>query len=177
MQELRMSDDPTAFYRERAMSLGECQAALASAERQLAELNDKYLRALAANENARKQAERDAAQQIQQRMSAFARRLLDVADNLERALSHAAQDDPLRAGVQATFQQLQAALSQEGIKPIQVEVGTPFDPHRHEAIGAQPADVEQNTVAAITQAGYAFDGQILRPARVVVAVPRPAETG
>src|SRR5690349_18444037 len=70
VQELRMSDDPTPFYRERAMSLGECQAALTSAERQLAELNDKYLRALAANENARKQAERDAAQQIQQRMSA-----------------------------------------------------------------------------------------------------------
>jgi len=170
-----MGDDPTAFYRGRAISLGECQAALASAERQLVELNDKYLRALAANENTRKQAERDTTQQIQQRLAAFALRLLDVADNLERALAHAAQDDPLRMGVQATFQQLQAALSQEGMQPIQVEVGAPFDPHRQEAIGAQPADVEQDTVAAVTQSGYIFDGQVLRPARVVVAIPRPSK--
>jgi len=170
-----MGDDPTAYYRGRAISLGECQAALASAERQLVELNDKYLRALAANENTRKQAERDTTQQIQQRLAAFALRLLEVADNLERALAHAAQDDPLRMGVQATFQQLQAALSQEGMQPIQVEVGAPFDPHRHEAIGAQPADVEQDTVAAVTQSGYTFDGQVLRPARVVVAIPRPTK--
>jgi len=170
-----MSDDSTAFYRERAISLGECQAALASAERQLIELNDKYLRAVAANENARKQAERDTAQQAQQHLAAFALRLLEVADNLERALAHATDDDPLRAGVQATFQQLQAALSQEGIQPIQVEVGAPFDPHRHEAIGAQPADVDQDTIAAVTQAGYSFNGLVLRPARVVVAMPRRAK--
>ena len=168
-----MSDDSTAFMRARAMSLGECQAALASAEQQRIELNDKYLRAVAANENARKQAEREAAQQTQQRLAAFALRLLDVADNLERALAHAAHDDPLRAGVQATYQQLQAALGQEGIQPIQVDIGAPFDPHRHEAISAQPADVAQDSVAAVTQAGYTFDGQVLRPARVVVAVPRP----
>lgn len=154
------------------MNVGECQAALASAERQLLALNEKYLRAVAAQENSRKQAERDIVQAIQQRMASFARRLLDVADNLERALAHAPQNDPLRSGVQATFKQLQAALAQEGIVPMTVEVGAPFDPHRHEAMSAQPADVGQEIVAVIIQSGYLFEGQLLRPARVIVATPR-----
>jgi molecular chaperone GrpE len=169
-----MNFDPMAFQRQRAMSLGECQAALIAAQRELTELNDKYLRAIAANENARKQAERDTTQRGQQRLAAFALRLLDVADNLERALAHAPHNDPLRAGVQATFQQLQAVLSQEGIRPIPLELGAPFDPHAHEAIGAQPSDVDQDRVAVVTQSGYTLDGQVLRPARVLVATPRSA---
>lgn len=167
-----MSDDTTSFWRERAASLGECQAALATAERQLLALNDHYLRAVAANENIRKQAERETAQVIQERLTAFALRLLDVADNLERALAYTPPDNPLRSGVQATLKQLQAALAQEGIKPLVVEVGALFDPHRHEAISAQPADVNEEVVTDIFQTGYMFDRQLLRPARVMVATPR-----
>jgi len=113
------------------MSLGECQVALAAARQETDELRDKYMRAVADSENIRKRAERDAAAQIARRMRNFSARLIEVADNLERALAHAPQGDPLRPGVQATLEQLQAALRQEGVQPIPVQVGTAFDPQYH----------------------------------------------
>lgn len=160
-----------------AMSLGECQAELATAREAAAELQNKYLRAAAAIEYTRKQAERDAQSRISQRIRAFGLQLLEVADNLERALQHAPPGDSLRPGVEATLRQLHTALSQEGIHPIPVQPGTAFDPQRHEAIAGQPADVPHDTVLEVAQAGYTFDGQVLRPARVVVATPHSEKRG
>lgn len=160
-----------------AMSLGECQVALIAARQEADELREKYLRAAAEIENARKRAERDAAVSAGRRLRHFAAGLLEVADNLERALAHAPEGDALRPGVQATLQQLQTALRQEGIVPIPVAVGSLFDPQLHEAIAGHPADVERETVAEVTQAGYTFEGQVLRPARVVVAVPAADRAG
>src|SRR5688572_18684492 len=107
--------------RRGSMSLGECQAALQSARQEAAELQERYLRAAAEVENGRKQAEREAARRLAERVRAFSLRLLEVADNLERALAHAPQDDALRPGVLATLQQLQGALRQEGVLPIPLE--------------------------------------------------------
>ena len=170
-----MSRYGTGSGREPAMSLGECQAALAAAQEELAELRDKYLRAAAASENARKQSERDATTRVADRLRGFSLRLIEVADNLERALAHAPEGDALRPGVQATLKQLQTALRHEGVMPILVEPGTAFDPQYHEAIGGHPADVTHNTVAEVVQTGYTFDGQVSRPARVVVATPARAQ--
>ncbi len=153
------------------MSLGECQVALQAAQQEVAELRDKYLRATAAIGNTRKQPERDAATRINERVRSFSLRLLDVADNLERALAHAPEGDALRPGVQATLQQLRSALRQEGVTPILVEPGIAFDPQYHEAIAGHAADVAHDTVVEVTQTGYTFDGQVLRPARVVVVTP------
>jgi molecular chaperone GrpE len=108
---------------------------------------------------------------VARRLRNFSAQLIEVADNLERALVHAPMGDPLRPGVQATLQQLQAALRQEGVVPIPAEVGAPFDPHLHEAVAGHPADVERETIVEILQAGYTFGDQVLRPVRVVVAVP------
>src|SRR5262245_8434481 len=166
-----MSFYETGRGRERAISLSECQAALAAAQREANDQRDKYLRAMAAIENTRKQAERDAAARTAQRLRRFSAGLLDVADNLERALSHATAGDPLVPGVRATLEQLQSTFRQQGIEPIPVEPGSPFDPHYHEAIAGYPADVARETVSEVTQIGYTLDGQILRPARVVVAQP------
>lgn len=154
-----------------AFSLGECQAALEAARQQAADLNEKYLRAAAALDNARKQSEREASQRVSARVRQVAARLIEVADNLERALAYAPADNPLRPGVQATLQQLLTALRQEGIEPIPVAPGVPFDPHIHEAIAGEVADVPQDLVREVTQAGYLFEGQVLRPARVIVAHP------
>lgn len=157
-------------------TLEECRAELTAARQEAAELRDNYLRAAAAIENARKQAERDAAHRANQRLRRFYTRLWEVADNLERALAHAPEENTLRPGVQATLQQLQAALRQEGITPIAVEVGDAFDPQIHEAVTTQEADVDQATVAEILRSGYAVDGEMLRPARVVVTIPARAGT-
>ena len=153
------------------ISPDDSQAALAAAQQENAELRDKYLRAAAAIENTRKQAERETHQRMNQRLRSFCARLLEVADNLERALAYTPDDNPLHSGVQATLQQLLAALQQEGVTPIPVAVGVPFDPHHHEAIAAHEADMSQETVEEVVQTGYSFGGEVLRPARVVVTRP------
>jgi molecular chaperone GrpE len=163
--------DPRKSERGPAMSLGECQVALAVARQELAELRERYQRAVAEVESIRKRAEQNAAVQTTRRLRDFSARLLEVVDNLERALVHAPPGDALRPGVQATLQQLLEALRTEGVLPIPVVVGAPFDPQLHEAVAGHVADVARETVAEVTQTGYTFDGQVLRPARVVVALP------
>jgi molecular chaperone GrpE len=166
-----MSTDDTPFEQEQAMSPQEYQAALTAARQENAELRDKYLRAAAAIENARKQAERVATTSAMQRLQSLYLRLLEVADNLERALSFAAEEDPLAPGVQATLRQLLDALRREGVAQMDVEPGAPFDPRTHEAVETHEGDVPEMTVAAVSQPGYLFEGQLLRPARVVVTRP------
>ena len=78
--------------------------------------------------------------------------------------------------MQATLQQLEAVLRQEGVNRIDVEPGMPFDPLIHEAIGTEAGNVDQPTVAEVVQNGYMFDGQVLRPARVTVLTPEREST-
>ena len=150
------------------MTVEQCRVALAAAREENAELRDTYLRAVAAADNTRKQAERAAEQRANQQLRSVSQRLLEVADNLERALAHAPEQDALRPGVQATLQQLQTALRQLGVRPIAVDEGAAFDPQLHEAISTQEGDVDHPTVAEVLQRGYMVDDQLLRPARVVV---------
>ena len=155
-------------------SLDDCSSALAAAQKEIATLRDKYLRAAAAIDNASKQAERVAEQRINQRLRNLFARMLEVADNLERALTYAATDDPVLPGLQATHQQLLQALSREGVTPVDVHPGVLFDPGTHEAVETREGDVTDMIVAEVRQPGYLFDGQVLRPARVVVI--RPVQT-
>jgi molecular chaperone GrpE len=161
--------------RRSGMSLGECQVALETARAEAAELRDKYLRAVAEAENIRKRAERDALALGVRRVRKLSASLLEVADNLERALAHAPPGDTLRPGVEATLQQLQGVLRQQGVEPLVVASGDRFDPQLHEAIAGQAGDVAHETIAQVAQTGYLFEGQLLRPARVVVTLPRTAE--
>ena len=170
-----MSTDNTPFQHEWTMTLEECQAALTSARQEYVTLRDKYLRAVAAIENTRKQAERLAMARAIARLQSVYVRLLEVADNLERALSFAAENDPLAPGVRATLQQLLEVLRREGVAPIEVEPGAPFDPRFHEAVETYEGNVPEMTVAAVRQPGYMFEGQVLRPARVIVTRPARAE--
>jgi molecular chaperone GrpE len=156
------------------MTLEECQAALTSARQENAALHDKYLRAAATIENTRKQAERTATARALFGLQNLYLRLLEVADNLQRALGHAAENDPLAPGVRATLRQLLDVLRREGVTSIEVQPGAPFDPRSHEAVETHEGDVPEPTVAAVIQPGYMFEGQVLRPARVVVT--RPART-
>jgi molecular chaperone GrpE len=77
----------------------------------------------------------------------------------------------LAPGVRATLRQLLDLLLREGVTPIQVTPGMPFDPRVHEAIATHAGDGPEMTVAEVKQPGYLFEGQVLRPARVVVAQP------
>jgi molecular chaperone GrpE len=104
------------------------------------------------------------------------RALLPILANLRLALQHAEEDaNAIRQGVQMIWQQFEGFLREQGVERIET-VGQPFDPAQHEALSTAPATAEAppNTIVAEVNAGYTFDGRLLRPAQVVVT--RAADT-
>lgn len=106
----------------------------------------------------------------------FAKDLLEVADNFERALKHMQQLEGCKdaaKGVEMIYSQLMRVFEKHGIVPIEVEK---FDHSLCEAVGTVPTDeVEENTILEVVQRGYKLRDRVLRPARVVVAVPKNQE--
>lgn len=135
---------------------------------------DKYLRAAAELDNVRKRAARDVDNARKFAIERFATDLLAVCDSLEMALaSEAASVESLREGSEATLKQLAAVMQRFGVEEVNPE-GEPFDPALHEAMTMQPsADLEPGSVITVFQKGYALNGRLLRPARVVVASEPP----
>jgi len=144
------------------------QEELEAIRREAAEYKDKYLRAAAEVENTGKRLERRYADQAEEEKKQLLRAFLVTADNLERALAHSG--DGLRDGVQLTYQELQRLLSREGVEPLEV-IGQPFDPYYHEAVDTVVSDDDKETVVGERQKGYLYRGELLRPAKVEVAVP------
>jgi molecular chaperone GrpE len=141
---------------------------LEAIRQEAAEYKDKYLRAAAEVENTRKRLERRYADQAKEEKKRLLRNFLTVADNLERALAHSG--DGLHDGVKLTYQELQRLLSLEGVEPLEA-IGQPFDPYYHEAVDTVVGDDDQETVIGERQKGYLYHGELLRPARVQVAIP------
>jgi len=144
---------------------------LEAARQEAAQNHDKYLRALAESENMRKRMERLCEDRMWQEKKRLLTHFLGIADHLEEALRYVKTDDPLGAGIQITYQQMQKLLGQEGIQPLP-SVGEMFDPNIHEAVdltnngGGTP-----NQITNEYQRGYTLDGRLLRPARVQVNRP------
>jgi molecular chaperone GrpE len=149
----------------------EVDAELQAARQEIAELKDKYLRAAASIDNARKQAERDAASRVSARLRILYLRLLDVVDNFERALAYADETDPLVPGVRATRELLLDILRKDGVAPVEIAPGDPFDPEFQEAIETREGPVDEPRVSEVRSPGYTFEGRLLRPARVTVLKP------
>jgi molecular chaperone GrpE len=132
---------------------------------------DKYLRAVAELENVRKRASRDVEKAHKYALERFCTELLAVKDSLEMGVAAADKADAqsLLEGKEATLKLLTAIMERFGVVELNPE-GEPFDPREHEAMTMQPsADVEPGSVLAVFQKGYALNGRLLRPARVVVA--------
>src|SRR5258706_467811 len=106
---------------------------LASVEQEKKDLYDRLLRTAADFENFKKRAKRDAEEAQARGREALLKELLPVIDNLERALKHAAADDPLAVGVKMVEKQLVGALEKFGVARFSA-VGQPFDPTLHDAI-------------------------------------------
>jgi molecular chaperone GrpE len=149
-------------------TLEECSAQLAEARREAADLQDKYLRAAALADNTRKWAERDAQNRAKESQRELLRSLIEVMDNLERALAQVRRPGPLQEGVRLTVRQLEKALAQAGVQRIPVQPGQPFDPVYQEAVEVHGDGVGEDTVSDILNPGYMQDGFVLRPARVIV---------
>tara|TARA_B100000963_G_scaffold351246_1_gene362579 strand:+ start:1581 stop:2213 length:633 start_codon:yes stop_codon:yes gene_type:complete len=146
-------------------------------EERLAEANDQLLRSLAELENTRKRAARDRSEALKFGAMSFARDILGVVDNLQRALN-AIQDlgddmpDATRSlleGVEATERDLLAALARHKVTPL-APIGEKFDPNMHEAMFEAPGTGQENgTVIEIIETGYLMEERLLRPAKVGIA--------
>jgi molecular chaperone GrpE len=136
---------------------------------------DEYLalaqRTQADFENYRKRVAREAAAAQERGAAALAKELLPALDNLDRAIAHAASEDPLLEGVRLVRAEISAALARVGVESFS-PIGESFDPTLHEAVASveQPeGGAPSGTVAEVYQDGYRLGETIVRPARVVVA--------
>lgn len=132
---------------------------------QLAEMNDKYLRAVAELENTRRRSALDAESRARNRAMGVAEKILPVMDAVDAALKHAPDD----AGIQSMARALESAFAQIGITKIE-SVGEPLNPMFHNAIQVvERTDQATNTIVDEMQTGYMFGDTVLRTAMVVVA--------
>jgi molecular chaperone GrpE len=156
-------------------------------EAELADAKDRLLRALAETENLRRRAVRDLDEAHKYAITNFARELLEVADNLSRALDAVpprARDEidfikNLADGIAITEKALLTSFERHQIAKVVPEIGEKFDHNRHQAM-FEVATAEQppGTVAQVLQPGYTIAERLLRPALVGVAkAPGPKPSG
>ena len=133
-----------------------------------------YARAEA--QNARRRSEKDVADARAYAATGFARDILSVADNLERAIGavpeELREDDKFKsliAGIEATRREIDKVFAQHGISRI-ASLGLPLDPNQHQAMMEVPTnDAEPGTVVQEMQSGWMIRDRLLRPAMVAVA--------
>lgn len=139
-------------------------------ETQLKEKDAKYLYLYADFENFKKRQLKERSDFIKFGWENVARDLLQVLDNLERAMEHTppTTDKNLVQGLMMVIQQFKSTLQRQGVEEIQA-VGKPFDPNLEEAISQEASDQPEGNVISEHVKGYTLHGRLLRPARVVVS--------
>ena len=135
---------------------------------------DDLLRVQAEMQNLRRRVEKDVEKAHKYGQERFSAELLQVMDNLERALDAAAdnEDDIVKAiheGVDLTLKSFIDCFKKFNIVAVD-PLGEPFDPQLHQAMSIQEnPEVEPNTVIAVMQKGYTLHGRVIRPAMVLVS--------
>jgi molecular chaperone GrpE len=145
-------------------------------EKKIEELNDKLLRSLAENQNLRKIHEKEREDLIKYSSSSFAREILNLADNLERAFS-LFKDNPkfkldefkdTMLGIELIEKELISSFDKNGIKSFE-SVGKKFDPNFHQALNEVESEQEDGMVINEIQKGYMLNDRLLRPALVSIS--------
>jgi len=156
-------------------TLESLQAQVEAKDREIAELNDKYLRALAEQENARKRIRQQAEESIRHQRESLLRDLLPIVDNLELAVAAARaggngeSHESIIAGIEMVLRSMHDLLRSHGVTP-QEAVGRSFNPQFHEAVDhLESPEHKPNTIVREYHRGYQIGDRVLRPARVAVA--------
>lgn len=153
------------------------QALLDEKEKEIAAMKDQALRALAETENTRRRAEREVADMNKYAITGFARDLVNVLENLQRATDAISPDlrqsqpavGNLATGVEMTLKELLSVFERHGIKRID-PLGQKFDHNYHQAVAQiESAEALPGTVVQVLAAGYSIHDRLLRPAMVGVA--------
>lgn len=148
---------------------------IAELEEQIKALKEQGLRYLAETENVRRRGMKEKEDAAKYAVTGFARDLLDVADNFERALGAMPREGlsdavkNLVTGIEATGRQLAAALEKAGIKKIS-PLDQPFDPNFHRVMmEIEDASKAPGTIVQVLQAGYVIHDRLLREALVGIS--------
>jgi molecular chaperone GrpE len=146
---------------------------IAEKDKQIQEYLTKYRQASSEFDEMRLRLRREIAKDVERARRDVISELLDVLDNLERALDASRQSpspDALLQGVDMVRRQFLSKLEGLGVTPIE-SIGKPFDPALHEAISTVPAASadQDNTVIGVVRHGYRIGEDVLRPAAVAVA--------
>ncbi len=156
-------------------------ARIAALEAEVTSLKDAALRALAEAENLRRRTEREKADARAYAVDRFARDLLSVADNLERALAsvpQVAREEPAMegflTGIDMTGKEMVAVFARHGLTRTGTE-GEKFDPALHQAVAQIPSPtVAAGDIAQVFAAGWVLNGRTIRAAMVAVSAGAPA---
>lgn len=142
------------------------------------ELRDQMLRAMAEMENLRKRSEREKSDARVYAIEKFARDLLNVSDNMARALEALPETERealtdggkgLLGGIEMTQKELHTVLTRHGVTAIEAEPGAAFDPNLHQAVANIPSEHPNGTIASLFQAGWKIGDRTLRAAMVAVS--------
>ena len=142
------------------------EARIAELEGEVKQARETTARANAETYNAQKRMEQEADKSKKFALQKFARELLEIVDNLERAIESANANDPVAEGVQLTHKALMAVLNKNGVEVVEPQ-GEKFNADFHEAVGIDP-EAAPDTVGTVLQKGYSLNGRLLRPAMVRV---------
>lgn len=142
-------------------------------EQQVAAAQDQALRAIADAQNARRRAEKDIESAHKYALERFVTALLEVVDNLERALQIKHDNHktikPFVEGVELTYRNFIDVLKSFKVNQVDPK-GEPFDPQLHQAVSTVVhTDMEPNSIVDVMQKGYQLHGRLVRPAMVVVS--------
>lgn len=151
---------------ENEIDLDTFKARIAELEGEVKQAKEGTARANAEAYNAQKRMEQEADKSKKFALQKFAKELLEIVDNLERAIENADANDPVAEGVQLTHKALVAVLNKNGVEAVDPQ-GEKFNADLHEAVGID-ADAEADTVGTVLQKGYSLNGRLLRPAMVRV---------
>lgn len=139
------------------------------------DMRDRFMRALADAENARKRGDRDRREAENYGGAKFARDMLPVYDNLKRAIDAVPEEKRAEAasildGVELTMRELLNIFGRHGITRIAPEPGDPFDPQLHQAMFEAPVpDIAGGGIIQVMTEGFQMHDRLLRPAQVGVS--------
>ena len=145
------------------------QDELADREERIDDLESKLKRSRADFQNYKKRAKQREEELRQRATEDLVERLLDVRDNLARALEQEGDEADIRDGVEATLASFDRVLSDENVEAIEPDAGEEVDPAIHEVVMRVDGDQPAGHIVDVYRAGYELAGKVIRPAQVTVA--------
>ncbi len=169
-RQLAAEEDRIEEYKHQ---LEDAEARIESLEDEVDDLESRLKRKQADFENYKKRQQREQDRIRERATEDLVERLLDVRDNLDRALEEGDDVESLRDGLRVTAQEFDRVLDAEGVTTITPDPGTAVDPTRHEVVFRTEADTPEGTVAELYRPGYAMNDAVLRAAQVSVSTGHP----